>query len=242
MNSTVTRSCAFFVAFVTVAFATAHASRRNACLDFPAPPAGEKILTRQDSTPPRRAQWGSWMDVLPAPAGQFAVALKHELDLNHEDGIGRLQLAAYIYLSDWLKLSTGFNLGSAVIEVEIRGQLFRANDAAMVFWIQKCVGGDTVSPTGFVCSNWALTSTPLTPHLQHGRWSKVRIALPSDPAKWTYAGNRNADGERRLRYRPLPLSDTLDQPINMHFALVVPAGGRPASGIVRFKNIRVCRR
>jgi len=166
--------------------------------------------------------------------GVLTSRLNPSLDPNHTDGFGLLQLLGYTYLDGKI------DLRDAELSFDVRGVDFERGDTEFYPWIQSCRNGDNESQTGMVCANWALSSQPLGGHLESGDWEQVDLTLANDADQWSYGGNRLADAGARFRYQYFPLDQSLANPVNFHFVLALPKDGKPATGSVQFKNIRIC--
>ncbi|WP_144377410.1 hypothetical protein [Mesorhizobium amorphae] len=183
---------------------------------------------------PSFGTWGSWMKSPVDRAGTLRVSLQPELDPNHVDGFGSLQLVAYVYLFEEM------DLRNATLKFDIKGRDFVANDANLYAWVQGCRVGGKYGDSAGACANWAFSSAPLTSLVESGSLESVELKLVDDESKWSYGGNNAEQGSAASRYRYQPLAKVLAHPINLHFVLAIPVGGMPASGGINLSNVSIC--
>jgi hypothetical protein len=162
------------------------------------------------------------------------VALQPELDPNHVDGFGALQLVAYVYLFGQV------DLRNATLKFDIQGRDFVANDANLYAWVQGGRLGEKFGSAAGACANWAFSSAPLTSLAESGALESVELKLIDDESKWSYGGNNADQGAAAVRYRYQPLAKVLANPINLHFVLGIPVGGTPAAGGINLSNVSIC--
>ncbi len=167
-------------------------------------------------------------------AGTLRVSLQPDLDPNHVDGFGSLQLVAYVYLFEQL------DLRNATLKFDIQGRDFVANDANLYAWVQGCRVGEKYGDASGACANWAFSSAPLTSLAESGALESVELKLVDDETKWSYGGNNAEQGSAASRYRYQPLAKVLARPINLHFVLAIPVGGGPAAGGINLSNVSIC--
>lgn len=189
--------------------------------------------TQVDGDPPF-GTWGSWMQSPVDRAGTLRVSLQPDLDPNHIDGFGALQLVAFVYLFEKI------DLRNATLKFEIQGRDFVANDANLYAWVQGCRIGESYGEAGGACANWALSSAPMTYLAESGDLETVELKLVDDETKWSYGGNNAEQGTSAVRYRYQPLAKVLAKPINLHFVLAIPLGGQPATGGINLSNVSIC--
>src|SRR5688572_5444231 len=150
-------------------------------------------------------------------------------DHNHDDGIGTLHLAQYLYpgLMGNLRLGGGEpDLRDAKVSLHVRGNDFVANGSELLWWTQSQSNPEHgFDQPGWRRANWAYTGFTLTDHLRSGRWERVEYRLRNDPAHWSYAGN-NRKQQSFERYSYWPINDA-QQHANIDFfhllAFVDPA-------------------
>ncbi|HEV2504145.1 MAG TPA: hypothetical protein VGV39_13790 [Mesorhizobium sp.] len=194
----------------------------------------EGILDRSTMTIPPFGAWGSWMKAPVDRAGTLRVSLRPDLDPNHIDGFGALQLVAYVYLDGQI------DLRDAKLKFDIQGHDFVANDANLFAWVQSCRFGEQWGSAAASCANWAFSSAPLTNLVESGTVESVELKLADEESKWSYAGSNAAIGSAAAIYRYRPLPEVLANPINLHFVLAIPVGGMPAEGDIRLSNVSIC--
>lgn len=119
-------------------------------------------------------------------------------DHNHDNGIGTVHLAKYIYPGPWGKIANkpscqwgggDPDLRDARVSIALRGNNWVPNGTQLQWWTQSQknieIGYD---PKLTHMANWAYTGTDLTAHLRSGKWEKASYRLWNDPEKWTYTG------------------------------------------------------
>lgn len=173
-------------------------------------------------------------------------------DPNHLDGIGGLNLCAYIYSARLGgnpvagTFGTGLGLGGgrpdlrdAVIELRLRGQAFDPRGAELVFWAQSDHDPAVQRTPHWVRANWAFTGQPLTRHVQAGPWQDVAYVLENNSTRWSYAGN-NLTQARAERYAYQSLDQSLaDLNANFFHLLAFVDRARPPTGQIDFDRIAI---
>jgi hypothetical protein len=126
---------------------------------------------------------------------RFSEPTRH--DHNHDNGIGTVHLAKYIYPGTWGLLTrhaTPYlgggspDLRDAKISIYVRGRDWKANGAELMWWTQSQSNIELLNRPGYRHHNWAYTGFSLAEHLTSGKWEKVEYRLRNDTEDWTYTG------------------------------------------------------
>ena len=117
-------------------------------------------------------------------------------DYNHDDGIGTLQLSAYMYTGPLREpkdmsvfLSAGDpDLRGARVSLAVRGRDWVANGTELIWWTQSQSNLQQGTQQGWQRANWAYTGSTLTDALNSGEWENVSFRLRHDSEQWTFGG------------------------------------------------------
>jgi len=117
-------------------------------------------------------------------------------DHNHDDGIGTLQLSAYMYtgpLRDPKNMSVFLAAGDpdlrgAKVSLAVRGRDWVANGTELIWWTQSQSNLERGTQPGWQRANWAYTGFMLTDALESGQWENVSFRLRHDSEQWSFGG------------------------------------------------------
>jgi hypothetical protein len=118
-------------------------------------------------------------------------------DHNHDNGIGTVHLAKYVYPGPWGKLAGkpslwlaagDPDLRDAKVSLYVRGQDWVPHGTRLQWWTQSQKNIEVLNGAGGHIANWAFTGVDLTEHLRSGKWEKVAYRLWDDTEQWTYTG------------------------------------------------------
>jgi hypothetical protein len=118
-------------------------------------------------------------------------------DHNHDNGIGTVHLAKYLYPGPWgklagkpsVQLAAGDpDLRDAKVSIAVRGNDWVANGSELQWWTQSQSNIEMLKGPGWKMANWAYTGFSLADRLRSGKWEKVEYRLWNDADQWTYAG------------------------------------------------------
>jgi hypothetical protein len=170
-------------------------------------------------------------------------------DHNHDDGIGTLHLASYVYtgplsapeLKDLiLFLSAGDpDLRGAKVSLSVRGRDWVANGSELLWWTQSQSNIEVGTNPGWKRANWAYTGYLLTDLLKTGRWEKAEYRLEHNSEHWTFGGN-HLQLPNRLNYPYWPIDQSQGH-VNCDFfhllAFVDPEN--PPQGAIDFDEFQL---
>jgi hypothetical protein len=118
-------------------------------------------------------------------------------DHNHDNGIGTVHLAKYLYPGPWGKLvgkpsvwlaAGDPDLRDARVSIQVRGRDWVPNGTRLQWWTQSEKNVEVLNgPTAHI-ANWAYTGTDLADLLRSGKWEKATYRLWNDTNEWTYTG------------------------------------------------------
>ncbi|MCC7423315.1 MAG: discoidin domain-containing protein [Planctomycetaceae bacterium] len=169
-------------------------------------------------------------------------------DHNHDDGIGTVHLAKYMYPGRFNPIP-GAYLGAgdpdfrdAIIRVAVRGIDWKPNGTELMWWSQ-CQSNIEINPNdqtlgpNYKHPNWCYTGHALTPLLKTGKWERAEYRLLNDTTQWSYCGNNK--GEPRYdAYWPI---DSVQRHLNLdffHMVCFVNPANRP-TGAIDFDEFEV---
>ncbi|MFN0196580.1 MAG: hypothetical protein ACKVT0_07530 [Planctomycetaceae bacterium] len=162
-------------------------------------------------------------------------------DHNHDDAIGTVHLAKYMYPGRFTPIPSAFlaagdpDFRDAIVRISVRGNDWQPHGTEVVWWSQNQINPEvnpddgTLSPD-YKHSNWAYTGYNLTELLQSGKWEHAEYRLNNDTNDWTYAGNNN-DAPRYDAYRSI---DEIQKHLNLdffHMVVFVDPANRPTGSI-----------
>jgi hypothetical protein len=139
-------------------------------------------------------------------------------DHNHDNGIGTVHLAKYLYTGAWgtlaklpsAQLAAGDpDLRDARVSVWVRGKDWVPNGTELIWWTQSQSNPEVFNRPGLRHHNWAYTGHSLGDLLRSGKWEKAEYRLRNNADDWTYAG-----GERHYSYWPI---DDAQAHLNLDF-------------------------
>ena len=170
-------------------------------------------------------------------------------DYNHDDGIGTLHLAPYMYTGSlrtrgskdlsWFLSAGRPDLRGAKISLGVRGRDWIANGSELLWWTQSQSNIEVATNPGWRRANWAYTGFLLTDYLQSGGWERVDYQLEHDSEKWTFGGfNTQQENWQRYSYWPI---DQAQADVNYDFiyvlAFVDPEN--PPEGAIDFDDFQL---
>lgn len=172
-------------------------------------------------------------------------------DHNHDDGVGTVHLAKYMYPgSVQLSIPSAYlaagdpDFRDARIKIAVRGVDWRPNGTELMWWSQSQSNIDvnpddhTLSPN-YRHANWCYTGTNLTDLLASGKWERAEYRLNNDPQSWSYCGN--VGGQVRYAYWSI---DQTQRHLNLdlfHMVVFVDIQNRP-TGSIDFDEFEVAYR
>ncbi|HEX4952807.1 MAG TPA: hypothetical protein VF017_05360 [Thermoanaerobaculia bacterium] len=176
-------------------------------------------------------------------------------DDNHNDGIGTVKLAQYVFTGPVPLGPPDLSLGGgdpdfrgARVSVSVRGDRgLTLGPAELVFWLQSTPNVADLGTDRERFSNWAYTRSRLTGGLLSSRWERVSYVLDNDTNAWTYAGNNVNEDREDYIYVPLDqvlghLNGDLFHMVVMFEAGTPPYGPSPGGGRLRFDEIEIAYR
>lgn len=219
--------------------------------------------TPQSELPPRLAahiseSWddndGGWYDrrgpmehhVRSGAVGGFVryTSPTHD-DNNHDDGIGTLHLAHYMYTGSmrtrgsqnlsWFLSAGRPDLRGAKISLDMRGHNWISHGAELLWWTQSQANIEVGTNLGWRRANWAYTGFLLTDYLESGNWENVEYRLEHNSEKWTFGGfNMAQDNWQRYSYWPI---DEAQADVNYDFLFVLAFvdAENPPDGAIDFR-------
>lgn len=234
----------------------------------PTPDYGQR--TDEHQLPPRLAAyyreewdegwngWGTWANPREhfkeggSSKGFIRYANPLRDDHNHDDAVGTVHLAKYMYpggisISGYPSafLSAGDpDFRDARIKVAVRGNNWVPNGTELAWWSQS-QSNIEINPNEFTLhpdyrhSNWAYSGHDLTDLLQTGKWEKADYRLIHDTNYWSFAGNYR--GEPRYVYWPI---NDVQRHLNLdffHMVIFVNPQRRP-TGSIDFDEFEVAYR
>lgn len=173
-------------------------------------------------------------------------------DHNHDDGVGTVHLATYMYPGGFTSSATPSaflaagdpDFRDARIQVSVRGNQWVPNGTELMWWSQSQSNIDinpnpsTLHPN-YRHTNWACTGHNLTDLLRTGAWQRADYRLVHDSTFWTYAGHN----PREVRYHYWQIDNT-QRHLNYDFfhmvVFVNPA--KPPTGSIDFDELEVAYR
>lgn len=162
-------------------------------------------------------------------------------DHNHDDGIGTVHLAKYMYPGSFSPIPSAYlsagdpDLRDAKIKVAVRGVDWRPNGTELQWWSQSQsnieLNADdfTLSPD-YKHSNWTYTGFNLTDLLVSGDWEWAEYRLHNDTRHWSYCGNNGGES----RYDAYWSIDRVQRHLNIdlfHMVVFVDTENRPTGAI-----------
>ncbi|MDB5337549.1 MAG: hypothetical protein JWN70_3168 [Planctomycetaceae bacterium] len=201
--------------------------------------------------------WGSWSAVREhfkeggASRGYIRYSNSRD-DHNHDDAVGTVHLAKYMYpggISTAALPSAFLSAGDpdfrdARIKIAVRGNKWVPNGTELSWWSQSQSNIDinpnesTLHPN-YRHSNWAYTGHYLTDLLQTGNWERSEYRLVHDTNSWSFGGNNR--GEARYIYWPI---DEVQRHLNLdffHMVIFVNPAKHP-TGSIDFDEFEVAYR
>ncbi|NUQ64467.1 MAG: discoidin domain-containing protein [Pirellulales bacterium] len=161
-------------------------------------------------------------------------------DHNHDDGIGTVHLAKYLYPGPFAPVPSVYlaagdpDFRDAVVRIAVRGNQWRPNGTELMWWSQSQsnveVNPDsaTLGP-GWIHANWCYTGQNLTDRLFSGQWERCEYRLTNDSNAWSYCGN--APGRAGYQYWQI---DETQRHLNIdffHMVVFVDPNRRPTGSI-----------
>ena len=168
-------------------------------------------------------------------------------DHNHDDGIGTVHLAKFMYPGPFAPIPSAYlaagdpDFRDAMIRIAVRGNQWQPNGTELMWWSQSQsnieVNPDskTLGP-GWIHANWCYTGHNLTDLLRSGRWERCEYRLTNDSHAWSYCGN--APGRTGYRYWQI---DETQRHLNIdffHMVVFVDPKNRP-TGSIDFDELEV---
>lgn len=144
-------------------------------------------------------------------------------DHNHDDGIGTLHLASYLYIGAFMDaalresmgphnplLSAGeADLRGAEVSLYVRGHDWQPNGSELIWWTQSQSDPAVTRQPDWRCdptANWAYTGCMLTDALRSGNWEHVTYCLRNDSDQWSFGGYYTEQPDwKRYDYWPIDL-------------------------------------
>lgn len=169
-------------------------------------------------------------------------------DHNHDDGIGTVHLAKYMYPGRFNPIPGAYlaagdpDFRDAIVRVAVRGVDWKPNGTELIWWSQ-CQSNIELNPDDFTLApnykhpNWSYTGYTLTDLLKSGRWEKAEYRLLNDTNAWSYCGN-NGGAARYDAYWPI---DSVQRHLNLdlfHMVVFVDPKNRP-TGAIDFDEFEV---
>jgi hypothetical protein len=172
-------------------------------------------------------------------------------DHNHDDGLGTVHLAQYMYPGRMAFTVPSAYLAAgdpdfrdARIKIAVRGVDWQPNGTELMWWSQSQSNVElnpddhTLHP-GYIHANWCYTGTNLTDLLATGKWERAEYQLANDPHQWSYCGNVLP----QTRYRYWSIDET-QRHLNLdffHMVVFVDPKNRP-TGSIDFDEFEVAYR
>lgn len=172
-------------------------------------------------------------------------------DHNHDDGVGTVHLAKYMYPGRFSPIPAA-NLGGgdpdlrdALVKVAVRGVDWKPNGTELMWWSQS-QSNIEINPTdatlgaGYKHPNWSYTGHDLTDLLMTGKWERAEYRLNNNTHFWSYCGN-NAGVSRYDAYWSI---DQVQRHLNIdlfHMVMFVDPQNRP-TGAIDFDEFEVAYR
>ena len=161
-------------------------------------------------------------------SGGFVRYLSPTLDdHNHDDGIGTLNLSAYMYTGSLREpkdmsvfLSGGDpDLRGAKVSLAVRGRNWVPNGSELIWWTQSQSNLERGTQPGWQRANWAYTGFMATDALHSGQWENVHFRLRHDSEQWSFGGfwTKQSNYER-YSYWPI---DQAQAHVNYNFIFVL---------------------
>ncbi|MDA0835784.1 MAG: hypothetical protein O3A29_21125 [Planctomycetota bacterium] len=172
-------------------------------------------------------------------------------DHNHDDAIGTVHLAKYMYPGRFTPIPSAFlaagdpDFRDAKISIDVRGNDWQPNGTELMWWSQNQLNpelnpeGGGLSPD-YRHSNWAYTGFNLTQLLRSGEWNHAEYRLNNNTNDWTYAGNNN-DAQRYDAYASI---NDIQRHLNIdffHMVCFVDVENRP-TGSIDFDELEIAYR
>jgi hypothetical protein len=162
-------------------------------------------------------------------------------DHNHDDGIGTVHLAQYMYPGRFTPIPSAYlaagdpDLRDAIVRIAVRGVDWQPHGTELMWWSQSQSNleinpDDATLGADYKHSNWAYTGYLLTDLLASGRWERAEYRLANDTRQWSYCGN-NAGAARYDAYWPI---DQVQRHLNIdlfHMVAFVDPQQRPTGAI-----------
>lgn len=162
-------------------------------------------------------------------------------DHNHDDAIGTVHLAKYMYPGRFTPIPSAFlaagdpDFRDAIVRVDVRGNDWQPHGTELMWWSQNQLNPELNPDDGGLSpdyrhSNWCYTGFNLTELLRSGEWEHAEYRLNNDTNDWTYCGNNN-DAARYDAYAPI---DDVQQHLNIdffHMVVFVDTQNRPKGSI-----------
>jgi hypothetical protein len=175
---------------------------------------------------------------------RFSEPTRH--DHNHDNGIGTVHLAKYLYPGTWGLLTrhaTPYlgggspDLRDARVSLYVRGREWKANGAELMWWTQSQSNLEILNRPGYRHHNWAYTGYSLADRLVSGKWEKVEYRLRNDTEDWTYTGGTGI----YANYWPI---DEAQAHVNLDFFHMVTFvdTARPPTGAIDFDEFELAYR
>ncbi|MGE0609333.1 MAG: hypothetical protein AB7O62_19735 [Pirellulales bacterium] len=224
--------------------------------------------TASEPLPPRLAAyyhetwdqgWNGWRTWDPrqrhfAEGGASAGYIRYQAidrdDHNHDDGIGTVHLAKYMYPGPVTPIPSAFlaagdpDFRDARVKVAVRGVDWQPHGTELMWWSQSQSNieinpDDGTLHPNYLHANWCFTGANLTGLLRSGEWEQADYRLTNDPHAWSYCGNN----PRRQDYQYWPLNN-MQRHLNLdffHMVVFVDPNDRP-KGAIDFDEFEVAYR
>ena len=191
--------------------------------------------------------WKSWdmkhrhFPVGGASAGYIRYDSISQDDHNHDDGVGTVHLAQYMYLGRYNVIPSAYlaagdpDLRDASVKIAVRGVDWKPNGTELMWWSQSQSNieinpNDVTLAPGYKHPNWCYTGHSLTDLLLTGKWERAEYRLLNDTRLWSYCGN-NGGSARYDAYWPI---DDTQRHLNLdffHMVVFVDPANRPTGSI-----------
>ena len=177
-------------------------------------------------------------------------------DHNHDDGIGTLHLASYLYMGAFMDEALRKSMGphnpllaagepdlrGAHVSLYVRGHNWQPNGSELLWWTQSQSNPAITRQPDWRCdptANWAYTGHMLTDALQSGNWEHIAYKLRHHADQWSFGGFYTEQPDwKRYDYWPIdPVQAKVNYDLFHLLAFVDP--DNPPRGMIDFDEFHL---